>query len=179
MRFDVSLKKMSETGEPSPLFVKTVQAVAPAILWFGRTFLRWNRLDRIQRLGLEALIADAFEVYGEPTESKPNADFPEATTYTFHPGPFHEVVISEWRGRACSITFWSAHAAPTPDLNCMLETYGQGIGWKDVETGYWYFRSDDKVRLWCSAAPAIGVATSEYLKAEGEAKRANRKINQG
>lgn len=109
-----------------------------------------------------------------PLESKEDEDFAEATIHTFSIRPFHEVVISEWNGKACSITYWSAYAAPNPDLKCMLETYGKGIGWNDVETGYWYFRKDDKVRLWCSVVPAIGVATTEYLNAAGDAKRAKR-----
>jgi hypothetical protein len=170
---------MSSSDEPSPLFVKTVQAFAPAILWIGRTFLRWNRLDHIDMVELETPISDVIELYGEPVESKPDEDFTEATCHTFSAGPFHEAVISEWNGKACSITYWSAYSAPTPDLKHMLETYGKGIGWNDVETGYWYFRKDDGVRLWCSAIPAIGVATTQYLKTAGAAKRAKQERNEG
>ena len=169
---DVRVKEMTDTKKPSSLLLKMIHAFAPVILWFGRMFLQWNRLNHIKRVKLKTPISDVIELYGEPSESTSNEDFPGVTTHTFHPGPFHEAVICEWQGKACSITFWSAYAAPTPDLKCMLETYGDGIGWKVAETGYWYFRKDDNVRLWCSAIPAIGVATTEYLKAKGEAKRA-------
>jgi hypothetical protein len=163
---------MSETSEPSPLFVRTVRAFAPAILWFGRTFLRLNRLEKIERVELEAPISKAIELYGDPTESKPHADLDGATTYTFSVVPFHEAVITEWKGKACSITYWSAYSAPLADLKCMLGTYGKDVGWHDTEPGYWYFRKDGLVRLWCSGVPAIGVATTEFLIAAGDAKRA-------
>jgi len=164
---------MSEAKAPSSILEKTVQIFAPVILWFGRTCLQWNRLDHIKRVELESLITDVIDIYGEPIESNPTEDFPEATTHTFQPGLYHEAVICEWRGKACSITYWSSHASPTQDLKCMFETYGKGIGWREVETGYWYFRKDDKVRLWCSAIPAIGVATTEYMEAKGQAKKAS------
>lgn len=163
---------MSDTSEPSPLFVKTVQALAPAILWFGRTFLRWNRLEKIERVELESPISKVIEFYGDPIESKQHEDLEASVIHTFSVGPFHEAVISEWNGKACSITYWSAHAAPLQDLKCMLETYGGEVGWNDTEPGYWYFRKDGRVRLWCSGVPAIGVATTEYLIAAGDAKRA-------
>jgi hypothetical protein len=168
---------MKSSDEPSPLFMlflKTVQTFAPAIVWFGRTFLRWDRLSHIDLVELETPISDVIELYGEPVESEPDEDFTEATCHTFSIGLFHEAVISEWKGKACSITYWSAYSAPTPDLKHMLKIYGKSIGWNDVETGYWYFRKDDEVRLWCSAAPAIGVATTQYLKMAGDAKSAKR-----
>ena len=156
----------------NPLLVKTIQACAPAILWLGRVIFRWNRLDRIELVELEAPIADVIKLYGEPLESKPDEHFAEVTTHTFSASPYHEVVISEWKGKACSITYWSAHAAPNADLKCMGDFYGKDVGWDEAERGYWYFRKDNKVRLWCSAVPAIGVATTEYLIAAGDAKRA-------
>jgi hypothetical protein len=58
------------------------------------------------------------------------------------------------------------------DLKCMLETYGEEVGWDNTEAGYWYFRKDGRVRIWCSAMPANGVATTEFLNAESDAKKA-------
>lgn len=41
-----------------------------------------------------------------------------------------------------------------------------------MEEGYWYQRNDGKVRLWCSAVPAIGVAFVEFLAAKAEYAKA-------
>jgi hypothetical protein len=41
-----------------------------------------------------------------------------------------------------------------------------------MQEGYWYQRSDGSVRLWCSAIPAIGIGTVDFLRAKGEAKTA-------
>lgn len=162
---------MSEQELPPPSGAKTLRAFAPVILWFGRSFLGWNRLDHITRVDLGCTISEVVEFYDDPIKSGPDEDFPEAKQYTFQVGAFHEAVISEWNGKVCSITYWSSHAAPTPDLRCMFETYGQGVGWNEIGAGYWYYRKDEKVRLWCSAIPAIGVATAEFLEAKADAKK--------
>ena len=69
-------------------------------------------------------------------------------------------------GKVCLVTYWSAHADPNRDLRCMLAKYGNGVGWDEVEQGYLCIRKDGKVRLWCSAVPAIGVETTEYFVAK-------------
>jgi len=166
---------MSDTKELSPLLVKSIQFAAPAVLWFGRHFLKWNRLEHIDRIQLGVTIQDVAAAYGASIESNEDDEFTEAIVHTFSVGPFHEGVICEWKGQIHSITYWSKYSAPAPDLECMLDTYGQGIGWNVIEAGYWYFRKDNKIRLWCSAAPAIGVATAEFLEAKG----AKEQITQG
>jgi len=162
---------MSDSEEPNPLLVRTIQFFLPVILWFGRHFLRWNRLSHIELIRLETPIEDVYESYGEPIESKQDDGFPEATMHTFSVDPFHEAVIVEWKGKAHSITYWSEHSSPTPDLECMLKTYRNKSGWKEAERGYWYFSNDLNIKLWYSAAPAIGVATSDYLSTAGEARQ--------
>lgn len=165
---------MSDNDALSPFVVKVLQTLAPPILWFGRNFLGWNKLDHVELVALGTPIEEVIKLYGEPLESKKDEDFDEATIHTFSAGPFHEAVISEWQGKAWSITYWSAYSSPAADLQCMLKFFGEGIGWDNVETGYWFFRNDNKVRLWCSAVPAIGVATVDYMYAESDAKNAKR-----
>lgn len=163
---------MTDQAERIPLYLKVLGRIAPGILWFGRVFLKWNRLDHIDLIPLETPMEQVIEESGEPIETEPNEKFPESIRYTFNASPFHEAVICEWRGKACSITYWSSHSAPIPDLKHMLKKYRGDSLWNDTEPGYWYFREDGKVRLWCSVAPAIGVATTEYLKASSDAERA-------
>lgn len=109
-------------------------------------------------------------LYGQPEASGACDEIEAGTSYTFAAGLFHEVTLTALDGRVAQITYWSHHAAPTRDLRWMLETYGKGIGWDEVERGYWYWRKDGRVRLWCSAAPAIGVATKAFF----DAKRASK-----
>jgi hypothetical protein len=54
----------------------------------------------------------------------------------------------------------------------MLEQYKGDSRWHVLEEGYWYQREDGKLKLWCSAAPAIGVAYTEFLSASAELKKA-------
>ena len=55
----------------------------------------------------------------------------------------------------------------------MLDRYRDGSQWRVMEEGYWYQREDDKIRLWCSAIPAIGVAYVDFLAVMAEYKKAN------
>ncbi|WP_050026348.1 hypothetical protein [Verrucomicrobium sp. BvORR034] len=50
----------------------------------------------------------------------------------------------------------------------MFEGYKEGNGWQVMTEGYWYQRSDGRVRLWCSAIPAIGVAYTDFLRAKSD-----------
>ena len=162
---------MSDSEELSPFLRKIAMALSPSIFWFGRVFLKWNRLEHIQLIPLGTPIADVITTYGDPIESTLHEDLEGAMCYTFQPSAFHEVIITEWKGVACSIVYWSSHSAPIPDLKHVLSQYVGDSEWNDTEPGYWYFRKDGAVRLWCSVAPAIGVATTQYLELSGEAKR--------
>lgn len=122
-------------------------------------------------VGLRAPISEAIALYGEPLESKARDDFPDATEYLFRASQYHEAVIYEWKGRIHSITYWSSHPDPVRDLRCMFERFGEGRQWQALTEGYLYMRDDARVRLWCSAAPGIGVATDQYLDAEREEKK--------
>ena len=148
--------------------VKILRATAPWILWFGWHVLKWNRLENIDLIDLDTPIDEVISVYGDPIESEPVEEFPEAVQHTFSAGPLHEAVVVEWNGKVGLITYWSAHADPNRDLKCMLAKYGKKIGWDEVEQGYLCIRKDGKVRLWCSVAPAIGVATVEYFSAKNK-----------
>jgi hypothetical protein len=138
--------------------------------WVGRVFLRWNRLEKLPFVPLGGTIAQARAAWDEPTSVKPAAGLPELITYTFRPSAFHDVVVEELRGSIVAIVFWSSHPAPRQDLAYLLRVYGEEVGWQEVERGYWYWRQDGQVRLWCSAAPAIGVATLAYFAARKDAQ---------
>lgn len=141
-----------------------------AILWFGRVFAGYNRLEKLDMVKLRAPIQEAVELYGPALESKMFDEFSEATEHVFDAGPYHEAVIYEWNGLIHSITYWSTHADPNRDLCCMFERFGEGHKWRPLSEGYLYVRDDSQVRLWCSAAPGIGVATVEYLDAKSDFK---------
>ena len=136
------------------------------VLWFGRKFLGWGRLDSIELVELGASFENVIALYGDPVESERDKYLPDATLHTFNVSPFHEAVIVEWNKKVCWITYWSAYGNPNRDLKCMLDKYGQGVGWNELEAGYVCIRKDGQVWLRCSAAPAISVETAEYLDAK-------------
>ena len=121
------------------------------------------RLKSLKLLPLGASLGDAIKLYGEPIESNPSEVTEEITEYTFGAGHYHQVVALVWQGKIHSITYWSMKADPKHDIICMLDGYGEGKKWYTLEQGYWYQRKDDKVRLWCSIAPAIGVAYVDFF----------------
>ena len=161
---------MKDGNRLSPFVAKILRIAAPCILWFGRHFLKWNRLENIDLIDLDLPISEVIAAYGDPIHSEPDEEFPEAISHTFLAGPFHEAVVVQWNGKVCLVTYWSAHPDPNRDVKCMLQKYGQGIGWEEVEKGFLCVRKDGKVRLWCSVAPAIGVATTEYFDAKNKAE---------
>jgi hypothetical protein len=131
-----------------------------------------NRLEAIELLPLGAAFDRAAALYGPPTESEPAEESPELTVHTFSAGKNHTVVATEWKGTVRSVTYWSCKAYPGRDLARLLEFYGEGQLWSVMEAGFWYQRADGVLRTWCSAAPAIGVASVEFLKARAEFKTA-------
>ena len=145
-----------------------------AILWAGRVFRGHHRLEKLAMLPLLTPIAALKDQYGDPVDSKAHGDFPETTEYSFEASLYHGIVAYEWNGLIQCITYWSAFADPARDLACMREGYGEGQTWNPLTEGYLYQRDDGKVRLWCSAVPAIGVATADYLAEEGKAKKQRR-----
>ena len=138
-------------------------------LWIARHILKLNRLSSIDLVDLGAPIEEPIELYGDPIESEPDKYLPGAMTHTFLASPFHEAVVVEWNKKVCMIAYWSAYADPNRDLEWMLKSYGEGIGWDVLEPGYVCVRKDGQVWLRCSVAPAISVETREYLDAKGAA----------
>lgn len=153
-----------------------LRALGRTIVWMGRVFGGYNRLEKLKMVQLQDPIAGAISLYGPPLESEAAEDFPEATEHTFDAGPYHEAVIYEWNNRIHSITYWSTHPDPANDLAYMLKRFGEGHEWRVLTEGYSYQRADGKVRLWCSAAPGIGVATSEYQDAMATFRRGNESV---
>lgn len=136
------------------------------ILWFGRRFLGWGRLESIDLVNLGAALADVVALYDEPVESEPDENLSDAIVHTFNASPFHQAVIVEWNSKVCWITYWTPFGDPNRDLRCMLKKYGEGVGWNELEPGYVCVRNDGKVWLRCSVAPAISVERTEYLDAK-------------
>jgi hypothetical protein len=133
---------------------------------FGR-----HRLETIQLLSLGSRVEDAKALYGEPFESAPSEHTTEITIHSFQAGKYHQVVAAEWHGQIQSITYCSAMADPARDLACVLTRYKGDSRWTVLEEGYWYQREDGKLKLWCSVAPAIGVAYVDFLTANAEFKK--------
>ncbi|MEM6275193.1 MAG: hypothetical protein AAF735_08140 [Myxococcota bacterium] len=91
--------------------------------------------------------------------------------HTFQLGENHEVLLAEWNGEVHPVTYWSAVPNPELDLVCVANRYSDGHKWDVLTEGYLYKRSDGSMRMWCSAAPAIGVGTAEYLdSANGDSR---------
>ncbi|MCP4679263.1 MAG: hypothetical protein GY854_28000 [Deltaproteobacteria bacterium] len=160
------------------LFRRLLAAASPE--WLDRFLWKQNRLEKINTVALRVLVSDAVSLYGPALSSQPCDEFPRATRHIFHASPYHRVLIWEWNEAIHSVTYKCSHAAPARDLKYMQKQYGQGHSWVEFEQGYRYHREDGSVRLWCSAMPAIGVATDEYLDAKEsylrEAKEAAQKF---
>ena len=149
----------------SPFYVKCLRVVARCVFWFGRHFLKWNRLEKVELIDLDAPIDDAVSMYGDPIDSEPDETVPDAIEHVFYVGPFHKATVVEWKGRVCLVSYWSAYADPDRDLKCMLDKYGNNIGWEVLEPGYLCIRRDRKVLLRCSVAPILCVETMDYFDA--------------
>jgi hypothetical protein len=131
-----------------------------------------HRLETVQMLPLGASLDDAIRLYGQPIKREASKETSDITECLFSVGPYHEAVVLEWKGTVQSITYWSEKANPIHDLRTMFERYKESSHWRVMEEGYWYQRADDVVRLWCSAAPAIGIAFIEFLKAKADYTKA-------
>ncbi|MCO8120135.1 hypothetical protein NHH03_00175 [Stieleria sp. TO1_6] len=83
----------------------------------------------------------------------------------------HAIDVWQWKGRVHAVIYHSARGDADMDLETMFKVYGEDKCWHEVNKGYTYHRDDKNVRLWCSAMPAIGVGTVEYMTADSEAKR--------
>lgn len=155
----------------SALLRLCMRPVFAVLLWSGRALFKWHRLDRILLVELGAPIGEVFALYdyGYPVTSLPDENLPGATVHTLTAGLFHTAVVVQWNGRVCCVAYWSEYPDRQRDLKCMLDKYGQGLGWKELEPGYVCVRNDNRVWLRCSAAPAISVETAEYLAAKGAA----------
>jgi hypothetical protein len=162
------LDDYASTGDSrvSAFLKKVVRFVEPLILWFGRRFLSWDRLDKVELIELDSPFDDVVSLYGNPIESEPDQWLPGATLHTMRAGPFHDVMIVEWKNRVCFVAYWPVYPDPNRDLKCMLEKYGENIGWREHEPGYVCIRNDEKVWLRCSVVSSPSVETSEYLEAK-------------
>ena len=139
-----------------------------------------ERLDRHDALPLGCSVDDAINLYGEPLDIAQDESLPDSTKYTFSVSWFHACFAWEWRGKIHCIVYLPEKSFPDPDLKFMFDNYGAGQGWNTVTQGYLYFRKDQRVRLWCSAMPPIGVATMEYWsEKESHAKSLESKETDG
>jgi hypothetical protein len=123
-------------------------------------------LQDIPLLDLGSSLDDATKLYGPHTETIPNEDFPEAIGYSFEPSQYHAVDVWIWRSQVSAVVYHSAKGEPELDLKTVWSKYGETQEWRAVNEGYTYLRADGRVRLWCSAVPAIGVGIEEYMQAD-------------
>ena len=166
----ILIKNSFSNNQVSPIFLAADAFLAIfLLLWFITRLREVSRneieygMRSIPKVNLKAPISEAYKLYGEPNGTEVDDRNAEATNYTFTVSEHHEAVISEWKGEMHSITYWSSMSLPGPDLEAIKEHFSEGHGWNLLEKGYWYQRKDGTVRLWCSAAPAIGVGTLEFM----------------
>lgn len=129
-----------------------------------------STLQNLPLIDLGATAESAIALYGDPIETSPKEEFPEASSMTFSPDELHEVVITVWNGAVHQVVYWFEDPSPDEDLVFIAGHYRDGQNWVELNPGYLYYREDEEIRLWCSALPAIGVGTIEYFKAESAGK---------
>jgi hypothetical protein len=127
-------------------------------------------LQDIELLDLGTTIDDATRLYGKHVETKQNEDLPESECYSFEPSEYHGIDVWIWKSAVHAIVYFSAKGEPEMDLTTIREKYGGKQHWDTINEGFTYRRADQQVRLWCSAMPAIGVGSEEYMRAEAEQK---------
>ncbi len=125
-------------------------------------------LEDIEQLKLGSTIDDANRLYGSCVEQEINEDFPESRCYSYVPTAFHIIDVWEWKSVVHAIVYYSAQGDPELDLATIRDTYGDQQDWTVINKGYNYRRADRQVQLWCSAMPAIGVGTEEYMQAQSQ-----------
>ncbi|GEM_PF-3748290 len=161
----VILHRYPPLGTPSMLILPAIAflfTLAYMVLKLQMPESDGTQLADISLISLETELNQAISLYGAPLEQSPHEDVPEATQYTFAVGDYHEAVITAWQGKIHHITYWSAQSHPKKDLQTMFRFYGQGQGWNTFTQGYSYRRKDNKLWLWCSVAPAIGVESIQF-----------------
>jgi hypothetical protein len=137
--------------------------------------LRWvgpTLLQDIPLLNLGCSLEEATGLYGPYARKFPSDGLPEAVGYSFEPSPFHMIDVWIWRSQVSAVVYHSAKGDPELDLETVWMKYGEMQEWKEVNEGYTYLRADGRLRLWCSAVPAIGVGFEEYMKADASYRSA-------
>ena len=131
-------------------------------------------LQDIPQLRLGSTVEDAINLYGPYTKkTKDQNDLPENELFTFNISNYHTIDVWVWKSEVHAIVYYSTGGDPEMDLETILTFYGETQGWLTINEGYNYRREDGKIRLWCSAMPAIGVGTEEYMQNQATYKGAD------
>lgn len=128
-------------------------------------------LQDIELVPLGVTNADATRLYGRCVEEEIAEEFPESRCYTYEPTQYHRIDVWEWKSTVHAVVYFSANGDPELDLKTIRDAYGEKQDWMTINEGYNYRRVDGNVQLWCSAMPAIGVGTEEYMRAKAQFKQ--------
>ena len=128
-------------------------------------------LQDIELVSLGATTADATKLYGPCVEDEIDEEFPEAHCYSYEPTEYHRIDVWEWKSTVHAVVYFSAKGEPELDLKTIRDAYGERQDWTTINEGYNYRRADGNVQLWCSAMPAIGIGTEEYMRANAQFKQ--------
>lgn len=122
-------------------------------------------LEAIKLANLGDPIASLEKEYGKPIKTAKSEEYEDVTVFTFEPKENIRIVASVWKGVVHSAVYWHLDEESDPDSELLHVgmTYSAGKSWVQLSPGYLYQTEDNKYRLWCSAVPAIGVGTVEFL----------------
>jgi hypothetical protein len=120
-------------------------------------------LGDIVQIPLRCGLEEALAAYGEPYEHSVDGGLPDCECYSFEVRNFHLVELWVWKSAVHQILYTSPRGESSLDLQTVFDAYGSGKEWVTWEKGYLYASADNSVRVWCSAMPVIGVATSEFV----------------
>ena len=120
-------------------------------------------LGDIDQIPLRSSIEVAIASYGNPYEQSVDNDLTNCECYSFEVRNFHLVELWVWKSTVHQILYTSPRGEASLDLQTVLDAYGKGQEWITLQKGYKYASGDESVRVWCSAMPVIGVATTEFV----------------
>jgi len=131
--------------------------------WLHRNFGRPSPLAQIDTLPLNTRLDHAIERYGDPSEAFVDDDIADAMGFCFGEGLVPKIIAWQLKDEIQAVVYYSDSSNPGRDLAMMMDTYGDGQKWNEVNQGYLYFRADNRVRLTCSAVPIYAVGNAEFF----------------
>ncbi len=131
-------------------------------LFIGRYILGRNRIRSLNLPNLGISRPEFEKVVGGKSELDRDDDGNEYYIYEY--GLHHAIrVWYNTAGTTIRYVIVSARSSPDDDLKTMMQKYGDGHKWNEINPGYLYCRDDMRIKLNCSVMPIIGVCLTENV----------------